>query len=152
MIVPVAVGTVGFILIMVGRTGWDLLIYAAAFALDIGVAAVLARPERLGIEGAAVAQAATLWFSALARLLLVRRFVGIWPFDRHFARLLIPVAVGAGVMAGIHAVLSRSAWPVDLLVSAGAGVAAYAVALLAAGLKPSERATAMSLARRALGR
>jgi O-antigen/teichoic acid export membrane protein len=152
MLVPVAVGTVGFILIMVGRTGWDLLVYAAAFVLDIGVAAVLARPERLGIEGAAVAQAATLWFSALARLLLVRRFVGIWPFDRDFARLLIPVAVGGGVMAGIHAVLLGSAWPVDLLVSAGAGVAAYAVALLAAGLKPSERATALSGARRAVGR
>jgi predicted anti-sigma-YlaC factor YlaD len=62
------------------------------------------------------------------------------------------VAAGGGVMAGIHAVLSGSAWPVDLLVSAGAGVAAYAVALLAAGLKPSERATALSVARRAVGR
>jgi hypothetical protein len=113
---------------------------------------VLARPERLGIEGAAVAQAVTLWFSAIARLLLVRRFVGIWPFDRHFARLLIPVTVGGGVMAGVHAALSTSAWPVDLLASAGAGVAAYAVALLAAGLKPSERATALSLARRIAGR
>ena len=27
LIVPVIVGTVGFILIMVGRTGWDLLVY-----------------------------------------------------------------------------------------------------------------------------
>src|SRR4029078_10285810 len=38
MIVPVCVGTVGFILIMVGRTGWDLLVYAASFVIDIGIA------------------------------------------------------------------------------------------------------------------
>ncbi|MBI4260654.1 MAG: oligosaccharide flippase family protein, partial [Actinobacteria bacterium] len=50
MVVPVSVGTVGFILIMVGRTGWDLLVYAGSFVLDVGLALALARPERLGIE------------------------------------------------------------------------------------------------------
>ena len=43
MIVPVTVGTVGFILIMAGRTGWDLSIYLTAFAIDVGVA-LLAGP------------------------------------------------------------------------------------------------------------
>ena len=81
MIVPVMVGTVGFILIMAGRTGWDLLVYVGGFAIDIGLALALARPDALGIRGAAIAQAATLTFSAIARLLLVRRFLGIWPFD-----------------------------------------------------------------------
>ena len=82
MIVPVMVGTVGFILIMAGRTGWDLLVYVGAFAIDIGLAFALARPDALGIRGAAIAQAATLTFSAIARLFLVRRFLRIWPFDR----------------------------------------------------------------------
>ena len=82
MIVPVMVGTVGFILIMAGRTGWDLVVYLGGFAIDIGVALALAGPSGLGIRGAAIAQALTLSFSAVARLLLVRRFLGIWPFDR----------------------------------------------------------------------
>ena len=87
MIVPVMVGTVGFILIMAGRTGWDLLVYVGGFAIDVGVALALARPEVLGIRGAAIAQALTLSFSAVARLLLVRRFLGIWPFDAAYLRL-----------------------------------------------------------------
>ena len=45
MIVPVMVGTVGFILIMAGRTGWDLAVYVASFAIDIGLAFALARPD-----------------------------------------------------------------------------------------------------------
>jgi O-antigen/teichoic acid export membrane protein len=81
MIVPVMVGTVGFILIMAGRTGWDLVVYLGGVVIDVGLALLLARPEVLGIRGAAIAQACTLTVSALARLFLVRRFLGIWPFD-----------------------------------------------------------------------
>jgi O-antigen/teichoic acid export membrane protein len=152
MVIPVSVGTVGFILIMVGRTGWDLLVYGGSFVIDVGIAFALARPERLGIEGAAVAQAVTLSVSALARLALVRRFVGIWPFDRHFLRLAPPLVVGGAVMLGVHAALSGASWPVDLVASAGAGAAVYATLLLAVGLKPSERRAALALARSVVSR
>ena len=67
MIVPVMVGTVGFILIMAGRTGWDLVVYLGSFAIDVGLALALARPDVLGIRGAAIAQAATLTVSARSR-------------------------------------------------------------------------------------
>jgi len=152
MIVPVSVGTVGFILIMVGRTGWDLLVYAGAIALDVSLALWLSQPDVLGIEGAATAQACTLAASALVRLALVRRFVNIWPFDRHFVRLLPAAAIGATVMVLANAVLPESKWLVNLVVSAGLGTLAYAIALLAFGLKPGERATVGKLARGVLGR
>ncbi len=152
MAVPVCVGTVGFILIMVGRTGWDLLVYLGALALDVTMALAIARPEVLGIEGAALAQAVTLSVSAIARLLLVRRFVRIWPFDRHYLRLVPAAVVGAAVMALSNALLPEAKWLVNLVVSAGLGTLAYAVALLAFGLKPGERATAGKLARKVLGR
>ena len=100
MIVPVMVGTVGFILIMAGRTGWDLLVYVGGFTIDVGLALLLARPDALGMRGAAIAQAATLTFSAIARLLLVRRFLGIWPFDRAYLRLVAPTLIGGLAMAG----------------------------------------------------
>ena len=106
MAVNVTVGTVGFILIMAGRTGWDLTLYLCGFAIDVGVALALAGPNSLGIRGAAIAQAATLTFSAVARLLLVRRFLGIWPFDRQMAAPRGPRAVGRsddGVGARGHA-------------------------------------------------
>jgi O-antigen/teichoic acid export membrane protein len=152
MIVPVSVGTVGFILIMVGRTGWDLLVYGGAIALDVSLALWLAQPDVLGIEGAATAQACTLAASAIVRLLLVRRFVRIWPFDRHFVRLLPAAVVGAAVMTLSNAVLPESEWFVNLVASAGLGTVTYGAALLGFGLKPGERATVGKLVRRMLGR
>ena len=148
MIVPVTVGTVGFILIMAGRTGWDLLVYLAGFAIDIGVALALATPERLGIRGAAIAQAATLSFSAVARLLLVRRFLGIWPFDRAWARLVLPTVLGGLSMGLMHAAVPADRWFVSLVVSAGVGVGVYGAAMVVTGVLPSERAAIARVIRR----
>jgi O-antigen/teichoic acid export membrane protein len=145
MIVPVTVGTVGFILIMAGRTGWDLLVYVGGFAIDIGVALALAGPTQLGIRGAALAQALTLSFSAVARLLLVRRFLGIWPFDRAWLRLLTPTVLGGLTMGLVHAALPDGRWFVDLVVSAAAGVGVYAGALLVTGVLPAERSAVIRL-------
>jgi O-antigen/teichoic acid export membrane protein len=152
MIVPVMVGTVGFILIMAGRTGSDLVIYVGSFGIDLAIAITLARPESLGVRGAAIAQACTLTCSAVARLLLVRRFLGIWPFDRWFVRLLAPAAVGAVAMWAAAMVLPDARWLVELAVAGAAGTAVYAAAVLALGLKPNERATALRLAGAALRR
>jgi O-antigen/teichoic acid export membrane protein len=139
MIVPVMVGTVGFILIMVGRTGWDLAVYVAGFSIDIAVAMLLARPETLGMKGAAIAQALTLSFSAVARLALVHRFVHIWPFNRQYLRLLLPTFGAAAVMIGVHLVIPETKWLLDLAASAAAGTLAYAALMLAVGLTPTER-------------
>jgi O-antigen/teichoic acid export membrane protein len=152
MIVPVMVGTVGFILIMAGRTGWDLLVYMGGFAIDVGVALALARPEVLGIRGAAIAQALTLSFSAIARLLLVRRFLGIWPFDAAYLRLIVPTIVGALGMVLGDALLPDRKWFLDLVGSFALGGAAYVAALLAVGLKPSERRAAFRMAGKVLRR
>jgi O-antigen/teichoic acid export membrane protein len=148
MTVPVTVGTVGFILIMAGRTGWDLAVYMGGFAIDIGVALALAGPSSLGIRGAAIAQAATLTFSAVARLLLVRRFLGIWPFDRKWLRLAVPTLTGALAMGLVHAVIPEGKWALDLLVSAALGTGVYGAAMLAVGLSPTERAAVARLIRR----
>jgi O-antigen/teichoic acid export membrane protein len=152
MIVPVMVGTVGFILIMAGRTGWDLLVYMGGFAIDVGVAFALARPDVLGIRGAAIAQALTLSFSAIARLLLVRRFLAIWPFDADFLRLIVPTAIGALGMLAVHAALPDRKWLIDLVGSFAVGGLAYAIGVLAVGLRPSERRAAFGLVGRLTGR
>jgi O-antigen/teichoic acid export membrane protein len=150
LIVPVIVGTVGFILIMVGRTGWDLLVYVASFVVAVGIAVVLA--PRIGMRGAAVAEAVTLTVSAFARLMLVKRFVDIWPFDRWFLRLIPPALAGAAVMWAVHEVLAGPKWLIDLAGSIGAGTIAYGVVLVLIGLKPAERATVVALVRKMLGR
>jgi O-antigen/teichoic acid export membrane protein len=140
MIVPVMVGTVGFILIMAGRTGWDLVVYVGAFAIDVGLALLLAGPSALGMRGAAIAQATTLTFSALARLFLVRRFLRIWPFDTHYLRLLLPTAIGALVILGVHAAVPQETWLLNLLAASVSGTVAYVAAVFAIGLPSGERA------------
>lgn len=150
LIVPVIVGTVGFILIMVGRTGWDLLVYVASFFTAVGIAVVFA--PRYGMRGAAVAEAVTLTLSAFARLMLVKKFVNIWPFDRWFLRLIPPALAGGAAMWLVHQVLQGPKWLIDLGGSIGAGTIVYGVVLVVWGLKPAERATVMALVRKLLGR
>lgn len=147
-IVNVSVGAAGFILIMVGRTGWDLLVYASSFLLDLVLAVVLVHTFHLGPKGAAIAQATTLVFSNAFRLFLVWRFVRIQPYDRYYLRLAIPAAIGAVAMAGVHAVLSGPKWGIDLLGTGLVGGLVYYTAFLLLGLTPAEKGAVMRVLRR----
>jgi O-antigen/teichoic acid export membrane protein len=144
--VNVSVGAAGFVLIMAGRTGWDLVVYALSFLLDLVLSLVLV--AAYGIEGAALSQAITIVCSNALRLYLVYRFVHIHPYDRHYARLLVPAAIAAAVILVAHVALRHAAWPVDLLGTAAVGGVAYIVSLVAVGLTPSEKATVLRLLRR----
>jgi O-antigen/teichoic acid export membrane protein len=136
-LVNVSVGSVGFILIMVGRTGWDLAVYASTFALDLAVAFWLA--PRWGMEGAAVAQALAMVASNGGRLYLVRRYVHIQPFDRHYLRLTIPAAAAALAMVAGHAAAGEAGWSTDLIVTGVLGALVYLAGLVLVGLTRSER-------------
>jgi O-antigen/teichoic acid export membrane protein len=136
-LVNVATGTVGFILIMVGRTGWDMVVYAASVVLDVAVAWVLI--PGLGMEGAAVAGAVTMAVSKVARLYLVWRFVRIQPYERSYLLLLLPTAAGFLAGLAVHALLGGAAWYADLLGTAVAVTLVYLVVLLVVGLPASER-------------
>ena len=135
--VNVATGSVGFVLIMVGRTGWDLVVYAGSLVLDVALAVWLC--SRYGMEGAAVANAVTFAISKWARLALVRRFVGIQPYDRAYARLILPTAVAAAAMWLVHSTVPAEKWLLDLSATALAGTVAFGVVFLAAGLTAAER-------------
>ncbi len=140
--VNIATGSVGFVLIMVGRTGWDLVVYAGSLALNLGLAFWLC--PRYGIEGAAIANAVTFAVSKWARLALVKRFVKIQPYDRTYGRLVLPSAVTLAVMWAVHA-LVESGWLMDLLLTGAIGFLVYAVTHAVWGLTPGERAAARSL-------
>jgi O-antigen/teichoic acid export membrane protein len=135
--VNVLAGSVGFVLVMVGRTGWDALVYTASIALDLALAFWLI-PEH-GLLGAATAQAVTLVASNALRVWLVWRAAGIQPFSRAYAFLLVPAGAGAAAMGALHLLLRDGPWPADLAVSAAGGTVVYVAALLLAGLPASER-------------
>ena len=138
-LVNVATGAVGFVLIMIGRTGWDLVVYAASVAFDIGAAVLLIGGFGLGIEGAAIAGALTMALSKVARLWLVWKFLHMQPFTRHYALLAVPLALGLGAAFAAHFLVSGASWPVDLAVTGAAGTLVYGLVLVMFGLPPAER-------------
>jgi O-antigen/teichoic acid export membrane protein len=141
----VATGSVGFILIMTGFTGLDLLDNALGVALLAGLAAALT--VAFGIEGTATAAAVSIAALNVVRLVQVRRRVGIQPYDRSYLGLLAPVAAATLAAFGAHAALTGSPWWVSLAVTALAGLAGYC-AVLPLVLPGNERAAiATALAR-----
>lgn len=151
-LVNVASGTVGFILIMVGRTGWDLVVYAGSVAFDIGAAVLLIAGLGLGIEGAAIAGAVTMALSKIARLWLVWVFVKVQPYTRDYLRLVVPTLASLGAAFGMHQLLAGGPWQVALLGTAAAGTLVYLGLLLWIGLPPAERRIAGRVARAVIGR
>jgi O-antigen/teichoic acid export membrane protein len=88
-LVHAATGAVGYMLMMSGRPNVWLGLSLAALAADIVLNIALIPP--FGLRGAAAATAISvtaLWISGLA---IVRRQIGIWPYDRRF--------IGVGVTA-----------------------------------------------------
>lgn len=134
--INIATGSVGFVLIMIGRTGWDLVVYAGSLALNLGLAFWLC--PRYGMEGAAVANAVTFAVSKWARLALVKRFAGIQPYDRDYARLIAPTVASLAVMWLLNNVLAFG-WLGELAVLGVAGFVAYLTVYLLWGLTPAER-------------
>jgi O-antigen/teichoic acid export membrane protein len=138
---------VRFVLIMVGRTGWDLAVYAGSFAFDLAASLLLV--PHLGTEGAAIAQATTLAGSNALRLYLVYRFVGIQPFNRYYFRLAIPAAIALVPAVGVQMALANAAWMADLLAVAVVTFGVYGVAFLLLGLTPTEKGAIKSVLGRA---
>ncbi|CAN5687764.1 oligosaccharide flippase family protein [soil metagenome] len=134
--VNVATGSVGFVLIMVGRTGWDLAVYALSLAVNLGLAFWLC--PRYGMEGAAIANSVTFALSKWARLVLVQRFVRIQPYDRHYGRLVAPSLACLAVMWLVHATVPGG-WLLDLILTVVAGLVAYGLCYATVGLTAAER-------------
>jgi O-antigen/teichoic acid export membrane protein len=135
--VNVATGSVGFILIMTGFTGIDLLDNAVGIALLVGLAAGLT--AAFGIEGTATAAAVSIAGLNVVRLFQVRRRVGIQPYERTYARLAVPAIAAAVAALVAHALLAHQSWIVSLIGTAAAGLAAY-VAGVPFALPEEERA------------
>jgi O-antigen/teichoic acid export membrane protein len=139
--VNVATGSVGFILIMTGFTGLDLLGNVMGTALLVGLAVPLT--ASYGMVGTAIAAALSVSAVNVLRLVQVRSRIGIHPYERTYLRLLLPAAAGALAALGAHAALGGRAWWASLAVTGVACLAAY-LAFLPLALHAQERAALVS--------
>jgi O-antigen/teichoic acid export membrane protein len=75
-------GNVTIVLLMVGKSSWNMMNAAASLAVNIGLNVLLI--PRLGITGAAIAWAASIVCNNLAALLEVNYLLRIRPFGRGY--------------------------------------------------------------------
>ena len=141
----VATGSVGFLLLMTGFTGLDLLDNALGTLLLVALAIGLT--TAFGIEGTATAAAVTFAAVNVLRLLQVRRRLGVHPYERAFLGLAIPAGVAVLAAVATHALLSDQAWWLSLAATAACTFVAYA-ATLPLGLPAPERSALWKTLRR----
>lgn len=101
MLVATACGPVDMVLLMAGKSSWNLANTAFAVVLNVGLNLLLI--PSMGIEGAAVAWAASIVANNLLPLLQIRGLLGIHPLGRGW-----PAAAGAAACFAVVGLASRA--------------------------------------------
>jgi O-antigen/teichoic acid export membrane protein len=126
MLVATAVGPVDMVLLMAGKSSWNL--FNTVIALIANVSLSLLLIPKLGINGAAIAWATSILLTNLLPLAQVRRMVRIHPFSRGSV-----VAAGIAVASfGAVELLIRSSFGATIGTLIVAGALATPVAILLA--------------------
>jgi O-antigen/teichoic acid export membrane protein len=128
----------------VGATGWLLLMTEHQYArlvLDWVLAALNVVLSSLfvvhfGVVGAALGTSSAIAVQNLLQVLLLRRYEGLFPFDRTFLK---PLGAGVGAMAAMAALRPLFSGPTLLLVGSLAGLVAFVGCLRALGIEPRDR-------------
>ncbi|MGI8693518.1 MAG: polysaccharide biosynthesis C-terminal domain-containing protein [Geodermatophilaceae bacterium] len=122
MLLASACGMVNLVLVMAGRTTWNLA--NAVLALGVNVAVDLLLIPRMGIAGAAVGWAVAIAVSNLVALAQIYKFKGLHPFG---AGTLVAMALSLACFGGIPgtALLLFGGDMTTLLLSTVAAAAAY---------------------------
>ena len=123
MLVATGIGPVDMVLLMGGRSFWNLFNVVVALTVNIALGLLLI-PE-IGIVGAAIAWAGSLLVNNVAPLAEVRAFLKVHPFGRGF-----PVAAGASLLCygvlGMALRLTMGATLPALMICIVVGTAGYA--------------------------
>lgn len=127
MLVATAVGTVDMVLLMGGKSSWNL--FNTVVALSSNIALNLVLIPRWGGTGAAVAWASSILFTNLAPLAQVWRFLGMHPFGRGFFRAGFAALATYGLLGVVLRFTLGTSIPVFLAYHALAG-AAYLLLLV----------------------
>jgi O-antigen/teichoic acid export membrane protein len=137
----------------VGATGWLLMMtdhQYARMALDwllaaLNVALTYAFVVRYGLVGAALGTSLAIAVQNGIQVVLLRRFEGLWPFDRTY---LTPLAAGGVALLAMRAIRGLVPGRAAIVVGTAGGLAAYAAALRRLGVDPRDRLVARELAAR----
>jgi len=128
----------------VGATGWLLMMtdhqYARMF-LDwllavLNLVLTYTFIVKFGLVGAALGTSLAIAVQNVIQVLLLRRFEGLWPFDRTY---LTPIAAGGIALAVMWAIRAVVPGVVALLPGVLIGLVVYVAALDVLGVDPGDR-------------
>ena len=118
MLVATAVGTVDMVLLMGGKSSWNLVNTVVALSSNIVLNLILI--PRYGGTGAAIAWSSSIIFTNLLPLAQVWKFLGMHPFGRGFPK----AALAAGAAYGALGLVMRVALGTSFVVFAAYEVVA----------------------------
>jgi len=96
MLVATAVGTVDMVLLMGGKSSWNLINTVVGLSSNIALNFLLI--PRYGGTGAAIAWASSILFTNLAPLVQVWKFLGMHPFGRGFPKVVLAAGAAYGAL------------------------------------------------------
>ena len=96
MLVATAVGTVDMVLLMGGKSSWNLINTVVGLTSNIALNFVLI--PRYGGTGAAIAWSSSILFTNLAPLVQVWKFLGMHPFGRGFPKVVLAAGAAYGAL------------------------------------------------------
>jgi O-antigen/teichoic acid export membrane protein len=132
-----SVGPTARVLAMTGRQ--RMVMTATISSALAAVALNLLLVPILGILGAAIATATALMVSNSLSLFFVYRSLGFWPYELRYAKPLISGFAAAAAVYLVRTVLPDYEGLVALFLFAPLFLATFSIALVAAGLSPSDR-------------
>jgi len=92
MLVATAVGTVDMVLLMGGKSSWNLI------NTVVGLTSNIVLIPRYGGTGAAIAWSSSILFTNLAPLIQVWKFLGMHPFGRGFPKVVLAAGAAYGAL------------------------------------------------------
>ena len=126
MLVNLGTGNVTVVLLMGGKSSWNLLNTAVALILNVGLNLVLI--PRFGMEGAAIAWAVSIIVDNLMALTEVWVFLGMWPFGTGYLPA-VSAALGCFGLVGLAVRATLGTTDVAFLVFTVIAIPAYAAVL-----------------------
>jgi O-antigen/teichoic acid export membrane protein len=120
MLVATAVGTVDMVLLMGGKSSWNLINTVVGLSSNIILNLILI--PRYGGTGAAIAWSSSIIFTNLAPLVQVWKFLGMHPFGRGFPKVVLAAGAAYGALGLVMRVALGTSVPVFLLYELVAGL------------------------------
>jgi O-antigen/teichoic acid export membrane protein len=120
MLVATAVGTVDMVLLMGGKSSWNLINTVVALTSNIILNLLLI--PRYGGTGAAIAWSSSILLTNLMPLVQVWKFLGMHPFGRGFPKVVLAAGAAYGALGLVLRVALGTSLPVFLLYQVVAGL------------------------------